>query len=237
MKRYRYAVLTGDINASSRMGKREAKNLEKILRASFQELVANRHDIEADHFTCFRGDSWQFVVGDATAAASAALYFRASLIIQSYDAFGIRLNSSVSIGFGSIDFFPDSESSAGGGKAYELSGKRLDKIRKRLPGMSVSGLGPPDPGVSAMLGVIDALVRHWTPSRARAVCLSLQSLTQIEIASKWEPEPISQQAVHKHLQSAGWPAIEPALNWIATTIKGCIAKNNLGNQIKWKSSS
>lgn len=233
----RYAVLTGDINASSRMDKREVKSLEKMLRASFREVVANLPDIEADHLTCFRGDSWQFVVGNATAAARAAVYFRASLIIQSYDAIGIRLNSSAAIGFGSIDFFPDGESSAGGGEAYKLSGKCLDKIRKRLPGMSVSGLGPPDSGITAMLGVIDALIRHWTPSQARAVCLSLQSLTQLEIASKWEPKPITQQAVHKHLQSAGWPAIEPALNWIATTIKGCNAKNNLVDKVRQKSFS
>jgi len=78
---------------------------------------------------------------------------------------------------------------------------------------------------------------HRDQSSFRAVCLALQSLTQLEIASKWEPKPISQQAVHKHFQNAGWPAIEPALNWIATTIKGCNAKNNLGDKEKRKSSS
>jgi len=166
-------------------------------------------------------------VSDITAAARAALYFRASLIIQSYDTFGIRLNSSIAIGFGSIDFFPHGESSAGGGKAYELSGKRLDKIRNQLPGMSVSGFGPSDPGITAMLGVIDALIRHWTRPQAKAVCLSLQNLTQLKIALMWEPERISQQAVHKHLKNAGWPAVKPALNWIAATIRGCNAENNL----------
>ena len=64
-----YAVLTDDINASSRMGKHEAKSLEKMLRGSFLELVSSLPDIEADHFTCFRGDSWQFVVSSPTTAA------------------------------------------------------------------------------------------------------------------------------------------------------------------------
>jgi hypothetical protein len=233
----RYAVLTGDIDASSsRTGRHVAKGLERMLWASFRELVAGLPNIEADYFTCFRGDSWQFVVSDITAAASAAVYFRASLIIQSYDSFGIRLNSSTAIGFGSIDFFPNSESSAGGGEAYELSGKRLDKIRNQLPGMSVSGLESSDRGITAMLGVIDALIRHWTRPQARAVCLSLQNLTQLKIASMWKPEPISQQAVHKHLKNAGWPAVKPALSWIATTVKGCNAENNLGDRVSRKSS-
>ncbi len=216
----RFAVITGDVNASSSMEKQVVRRLERTLRSSFQDLMENLPDLKADHFTCFRGDSWQFVVGDATAAVNAAIYFRASLLLQSYDAFGKRLNSSVAIGFGSVDFFPDDESTAGGGKAYELSGKCLNKILRRMPGMCASGLGPQDTGISVLLGVIDALIRHWTSSQARAICLALQGLTQDEIAAHWIPRPVSQQAVHKHLQKAGWPAIDPALNWVATTIKG-----------------
>jgi hypothetical protein len=69
--------------------------------------------------------------------------------------------------------------------------------------------------------VIDALVRHWTAAQGRAISLALQGLTQDEIARRWQP-PITQQAVHKHLLAAGWAGIEPALDWLETTIKGCI---------------
>lgn len=233
----RFAVITGDVNASSRMLKQEVKRLEKTLRGSFQDLAENLPEVQADHFTCFRGDSWQFVVGDAAAAARAAVYFRASLIVQSTDEFGKKLNSAVAIGVGPVDFFPDDESSAGGGKAYELSGKCLDKIRRRMPGMSISGLGPQDPNVSAMLGLIDALIRQWTPSQARAVRLALQGHTQEESAARWHPKAISQQAVHKHLHSAGWPAIEPALNAIYTTLMSCKMQNNPEAQVSQEGGS
>lgn len=223
----RFAVITGDINASSRLGKLEVRHLEKTLRESFRDMAENLPDLEAAHFTCFRGDSWQFVTGDAANAARAAVYFRASLLVRSYGEFGKRLDSAVAIGFGSVDFFPDDESTAGGGEAYELSGKCLDNIRKRIPGMSASGLGFHDPGISAVLGLTDALIRHWTSPQARAVCFAMQGFTQELIAAKWVPEAISQQGVHKHLKNAGWPAVEPALDWIATTIKGCILENNL----------
>lgn len=222
-----YAVITGDVNASSRMEKQEVKRLEKTLRASFQDLADNMPDLNAIHFTCFRGDSWQFVVGDAATAVTAAVYFRASLIVHSFSELGRSMGSAVAIGFGSIDYFPDDESAAGGGVAYECSGKALDKILRRMPGMSASGLGSHDKGVSAMLGLIDALIHHWTLSQARAVSFALQGLTQEAIALKWVPDAVSQQAVHKHLRSAGWPAIEPALRWLSTTIKGCNQENNL----------
>ena len=187
----RFAVLTGDVNASSRMGKQQVRRLEKALRGSFQDLRDNLPDVKAGYFTCFRGDSWQFVVGDAAAAASAAVYFRASLLVRSNDEFGRRMNSAVAIGLGSLD-----------------------------------------PGITAMLGLIDALIRHLTPSQAKAVCFALRGLTQEEIARRWVPEAVSQQAVQKHLRSAGWPAMEPALEWLYTTINGCKRKNNPEGQTR-----
>lgn len=226
----RVAVITGDVNASSRLRQHEAKRLERVLVATYRNLKKHMPMFEAINFTCFRGDSWQFVVDDAASAASAAVYFRASLLVESHDAFKKKLNSAAAIGIGSIDFLPDGESTFGAGEAYELSGKQLDKIRRRIPGMSASGLGPLDIGVSASLGLIDVLIRHWTHLQARAVCLAFQGLTQKEIADRWHPKKVTQQAVHKHLHNAGWPAIEPALKWISTTIAGDNTENNHNSQ-------
>lgn len=221
------AVITGDVNASETMGQAHKKRLEQVLRSSFQDLVVALDQYKIDHFTCFRGDSWQFVVGDPVKAVDAALYFRASLLVQSQEEFGKKQHTSAAIGFGQVQFFPDDVSSAGGGEAYSLSGHKLDKLRKRMPGMGVAGLSKKDVGIDAVLGVLDALVRQWTASQAKAVCFALQGLLQEEIAKKWLPKPITQQAVHKHLYAAGWPGIEPALEWVSTTLKGCIGNNNL----------
>ena len=224
------SVLTGDINSSTTIGRQKSRKLERTLRNSFLDLRENLPQIQADHFTCFRGDAWQLVVGRAEESAIAAVYFQASLVVHSRRELGVQLKSAIAIGFGSIEFFPDEISSAGGGEAYRLSGKGLDRIRRRIPGMNFTGLGEADASISVVLGLTDALVHRWTSSQAQAVCYALTGLTQNEIAARWKPEAVSQQAIHKHLQNAGWPAIEPALSWINTTIYSCICENNHLNE-------
>lgn len=220
------AVLTGDVNASSKIQEKDARRLENLLSLCFQDLDHSLQHVGAGGFTNFRGDSWQFVIGEPEHAVRAALFYRCSLLVRSKEELGKRLHTSASIGFGSITYLPSDVSRAGGGKAYEASGKRLDKLRRRVPGMGEAGLGEIDPFLDCLLGVVDALVRGWTARQAQAVSYALQGLSQIEIAGKWKP-PVSQQAVHKHLLSAGWPAIDPALRWAETTIKDCITENNL----------
>jgi hypothetical protein len=215
------AVVTGDVNASSKMPEADARLLEHILKKCFQDLISTIDEVKAGGFTNFRGDSWQFVVKKPVLAIRATLFFRSSLLVHSNQEFGKRLHTSASIGFGSIKFLPSATSLAGGGEAYDLSGKRLDKLRRRMPGMGVSGLGETDQFLNSLIGVIDALGHRWTALQAQAISQALQGYSQSEIAKKWHPE-ISQQAVQKHLLAAGWPAIEPALQWAEATVRGCI---------------
>ncbi len=220
------AVITGDINASSKMPEKDARQLELLLKKCYQDSLTSLNNAELGGFTNFRGDSWQFIVGNPMMAFRATLLFRSFLLVYSDQILGKRLHTSAAIGFGRINFLPNDTSSAGGGEAYEISGKRLDKLRRRMPGMGVSGLGKNDPYLDSLLGVIDALVRRWTALQAQAVSYALQEFSQVEISKMWMP-PISQQAINKHLKSAGWPAIEPALRWAETTIESCIFNNNL----------
>lgn len=220
------AVITGDVNASSKMAENDARQLELLLRKCYQNTLSSYNEAELEGFTNFRGDSWQFIVGNPILAIRSALLFRSFLLVYSDQKLGKKLQTSAAIGFGSINFLPNDISSAGGGEAYEISGKKLDKLRRRMPGMGSSGLGKNDEYLDSLLGIIDALVRGWTALQAQAVSYALQGFSQTEISKKWNP-PISQQAINKHLKSAGWPAIEPALRWAETTIEGCIFKNNL----------
>lgn len=220
------AAITGDINASSKLPEKEARQLEGLLRQCYEKTAAALDGAELQGFTTFRGDAWQFVAGNPAAAPRAALLFRAYLLTQSDAALGRRLHTAAAIGFGTIYYLPNDQSQAGGGPAYTLSGKRLDRLRRRLPGMGAAGLGETDRFLDSMLGLIDAIVRHWTAAQAQAVALALQALSQVEIGRQWHP-PISQQAVHKHLAAAGWPAIEPALQWTETTINSCNKENSL----------
>lgn len=219
------AVVTGDVNASSRLAADEARRLQGLLRRCFADTATALPQAKLSGFSGYRGDAWQFVVGQAELAVRATLSFRCSLLVKSDHEFQRRLQTAAAIGFGVVDYLPDDESTAGGGEAYERSGWRLDRLRRRIPGMGLSGAGALDPYLDRLLGMIDALARPWTPHRARAVALALQGLSQAEIARHWQP-PVSQQAIHKHLAAAGWPALEPTLAWLETTLKGCFSDNN-----------
>lgn len=219
------AVVTGDVNASSRLAAGEARKLESLLARCFAETDAALPAAGLQGYTGFRGDAWQFAVGRPEQAVRAALFFRGRLLALSERELGRRLHSSAAIGFGAVDWLPGGESTAGGGTAYEVSGRRLDRLRRRVPGMGVAGLPAHEEALDVLLGVVDALARSWTAHRAEAVALAIQGLAQAEIARSWEP-PVSQQAIHKHLAAAGWPALEPALAWIETTLTGCFSENN-----------
>ena len=220
------AVITGDVNASSKMPEKHARQLELLLKNCYQNVSESFSGVQVDSFTNFRGDSWQFVVKEPVLAVRATLLFRSLLLVHGDKEIGIRVHTSAAIGFGSIDFLPNEISLAGGGEAYEISGKKLNKLRRRMPGMGVSGLGKYDQYIDSLLGVIDAVVRRWTALQAQAISHALKELSQVEISKIWSP-PISQQAINKHLRAAGWPAIEPALKWVETTLKSCIYENNL----------
>lgn len=219
------AVVTGDINASSKMGEEQARHLELYLKECFQYVFGALPDAGVSSFTGFRGDAWQFVVKQPVWAIRCAILFRAQLLVRSDRMFGKKIHTAAAIGFGTITFLPDEISKAGGGEAYVVSGKRLDKLRRRIPGMGVAGLERYNGCLDSLLGVIDALIRHWTPLQAQAVQYALQDYSQETIATKWESS-VSQQAINKHLNAAGWPAIKPALQWIETTLEGCINENN-----------
>ena len=219
------AVVTGDINASSRMSSNEARLLESILERSFIQTYQAFPKAKLSGFSGFRGDSWQFSLRRPEYVLRATLHFRARLIVAGKNELQRRLQTSAAVGFGRIDYLPDDTTSSGGGEAFELSGRRLDKLRRRMPGMGVAGVEDFEPYLDMLFGVVDAIVRQWTASQAEAVALALRDYSQSEIASKWQP-PVSQQAIQKHLSSASWPALEPAVEWVETTLKGCFRNYN-----------
>ncbi len=214
------AVVTGDVNASSRMSAGDARSLQGLLKRCFAETVAALPQADPRGFTGFRGDAWQFVIGEPEFAFRATLYFRGRLLVRGDEKFGQRLHTAASIGFGTIAYLPDKTTSSGGGEAYENSGRRLDRLRRRMPGMGAAGAGDLDGCLDNLLGLIDAIIRQWTTPRARAVTMALRGLSQVEIARRWRPR-ISQQAIQKHLAAAGWPALEPTLKWLETTMRSC----------------
>nr|WP_320012372.1 hypothetical protein [uncultured Desulfobulbus sp.] len=219
------AVITGDINGSSQLDAQAAQALARILQQCYALTCERLPQAALSGFTLFRGDAFQYLVGNPDLALRSTLLFRALLIFHGDQKVKRKLQAGMAIGFGTVDFAPDAQSSAGGGLAYTRSGKRLDRLRRRVPGMGVSGLGKADAYLDSILGLTDTLVHKWTALQARAISYALLNYSQSEIAATWNP-PVSQQAVNKHLQAAGWPGIEPALQWAERTIHDRVHADN-----------
>jgi hypothetical protein len=53
---------------------------------------------------------------------------------------------------------------------------------------------------------------NWSGKQARALTGAFQGLTQERIGALWNPT-ITQQSVNRHLQRAGWFAVERAIGF------------------------
>lgn len=209
-----YAVLTGDVVDSSRLGPDQRRSLPGLLKRAAKELQrsfpkAVPHDLEV-----FRGDSWQLLVADPALCLRAALFFRAGVMAGSPD--GTRVDTRIAIAVDRIDFVPARNVSAGDGPAYRASGEALDRLDAGVRLALVGGAEAPWRDVAVRL--VDAIVQEWTARQARAVAGRLRGWTQGQIAEHW-PEGITQQTVARHLARSHWAAIEPALAAVENSLK------------------
>jgi hypothetical protein len=105
--------------------------------------------------------------------------------------------------------------------AFSLSGQGLVECIKPVR----MNMTLPDPkknihgeGFKIITRLIDLQAGRWTQSQSQAITGVLRGLTQLEIASGWQPEPISQQAISQHLENAGWSQIKAALTYFEESL-------------------
>jgi hypothetical protein len=206
-----YAVLTGDIVDSSRLSENSAGSISRILERTGEWVKTHFQSAVQGPIDVFRGDSWQLVVSEPAQAIRIGLLFRVFLRAE----YGI--DSRVSIGFGEIDYLPLENISTGTGQAFTLSGQGLESHLKsaRMNLIIPSLIGTLEgQGLEIITQLIDLQVGGWTKGQSQAVAGALIDLTQAEIAGSWQPEPVSQQAISQHLESAGWSRIKNALLYL-----------------------
>jgi len=204
-----YAVITGDIIGFSKLPKEQRQGLDLIMkkgseavRKAFKGAVPLGADV-------FRGDSWQLLISDAALSLRVGLFLRAYLR-AAIGAGASKLDTRMAIGVGTVDFVPDDRVSKGDGEAYRYSGNGLEQMPRassmcfRYPRREME-----DP-LDVLVHLLDVLAMNWSDKQALAITGALQGLKQEKIGSLWKP-PITQQSVNRHLQRAGWPAIEKAV--------------------------
>ncbi|MCX5909670.1 MAG: hypothetical protein NTY64_21475, partial [Deltaproteobacteria bacterium] len=178
------------------------KEGSKAIRRAFKGSIPLDVDI-------FRGDSWQVLVSDIAVSLQVGLFLRAHLRA----AMGTgKFDTRMAIGVGTVDFVPDDRVSKGDGQAYRHSGNALEQMTKASNMCFRFPEGKIEESIDVLVHLIDVLARNWSDKQALAITGVLQGLKQEKIGSLWKP-PITQQSVNRHLQRAGWFAIERAIGF------------------------
>lgn len=203
------AVLTGDVVASTALGAKDAAKLASRIEEAWG-LAAEASDAAVTKVDVFRGDAWQAAVHEVRDVFSVALRMRIAL---RWLVAAPRVDTRIAIGVGSFDVIDAQRLSRSRGAAFELSGRALDAIgRGRRLTVRVEDDAILEATLDTILDLVDTLVQTWSEAQAYAVDHALLGWTQEETAANWSPKAIRQQAVHKHLKRAGWPAIGRALD-------------------------
>lgn len=214
-----YAVLTGDLIKSGRLGASELEAAREQLLSAAGEIKAWRKGLVQGRSEFFRGDSWQVCLADPRLSLRAALFLRARLRQQ-----GLA-DSRLAIGIGPVEQIVSRRVSLSTGEAFVVSGLALD----RLPAaasmtvaasttVAASGSGT---NAATWLAVIaelcGALVGQSRPRQSAVLALALdpRKWTQEQIATRLDP-PATQQAVNKALSGVQWAALRSALETFET---------------------
>lgn len=221
-----YAVLTGDIIGSSRLGPSglgDAMERLRKLAGEFGQVhpssIVGRPDV-------FRGDSWQLCVQRPSLVLTAAVFIRAGLKASGFD-------SRVGIGWGSVERLNEERISESGGPAFVLSGQALDGMGKgrslALPLFDKAAFDvipfSTFAYLSAAVGLLDALIKGWTQRESVAVYgamlhLSQEDVAALPIARTKQGRSPTRQAIQDALRRVSWVRhVEPFLETVETVME------------------
>lgn len=226
VQRPEVVVFTGDLVSSSKLSPEEIAEAMRALEAAaaeaFRDAGSDRfarpfrgrsgftrafRDAGPARFTRFRGDGWQCLGPEPKFALRAALILRARL-----SALGRSFDTRISIGIGEGLLDATGGLDGGGGPAFELSGRALDKMPHGQR-FAIAWERPPAAAalVRAVFALADEISRNWTPAQARvfaAVLAAAQRPSQEALARDLD---ITQQAVARHFAGGGDWALREAL--------------------------
>lgn len=197
------AVISGDLIASSAKGGAVIDGAMATLADTAARLSALT---ESDtRFTRHRGDGWQIYVDVPGLALTCALAMTTALRRS-----GAGLDTRQAIGFGRVETLPPSALGGAFGPAFELSGRALDQM-PRGARLCLANRLIVTPWHEALIALIDWQSARWSKEQAEAVLCRLldEGRPNAELAAGLG---ITRQAFEARLSSAGFPALEPALN-------------------------
>ncbi len=210
-KKKLYSVLSGDLVGSSKLETGERKEILSVLKNSFNQVKSIYPKAVRSEFDIYRGDSFQGILSAPSVSLGSAIIIRAYLRSK----IGHKADARIAIGIGKIDYLPK-HITEGYGEAFVISGKLLDKMKKSRFNFQIE---TPSEEINRELRIefilLDFLISKWSPEQSEAIIKHLKGLTQEEIAKKLG---ISQPAVHKRLDNAGFWLIDQMCDRFAKLI-------------------
>jgi hypothetical protein len=210
-----YAVITGDVVKSRKLGKNREQALV-ILKETLNSLKDFKPNSIGGISDIFRGDSFQIIISDPTAALKIAIFLKARLLTETIK--GKNIDVRIAIGIGKIESLNKENIPESDGEAFRLSGIALDNISKYRRLSIKSSSDEPNKQLKFIASSLDSITRRWSAEQAEAILLWLSEDTQTTISKKLG---ISQPAVNQRLQLGG----HFALNESFELFKHLIEKN------------
>jgi hypothetical protein len=219
-----HAVITGDIVGSSDLTADERGRLPDLLRAAHRGVQERLQANVLYPIDLFGGDSWQMYLPRPEQALAVATHFRAGLLADT------GITTRLALAVDTIDFLNTENLSESDGAVFRRSGRTLRELRHDETAIILPESDEPVAQIAADLiaRTVNFLARSWTRAQAQAIVhstggvLAGESLSQSRIGEAWTPKPISQQAVARHLQSAGWDILEATLRDFTRVINSLI---------------
>jgi hypothetical protein len=205
-----HAVATGDIVGSSDLPTDRRRQLPDHLRSAYDTVQQTAPGTLPYDLAITGGDGWQCYIHDPAMALARLLHFWTLLYVRG-------LPSRMALVVDTIDFVSEENLNESDGRAFRRSGRLLSSLDDErwfdctLPDelsdvhhVAVGSIGE----------LIDLFFHEWTEAQAQAVAEMVgaigteHEITQKKIAEQWTPEPVTRQAVNRHLKRAHWNRVE-----------------------------
>jgi hypothetical protein len=221
-----YAVITGDMVRSSRLGSDAFRNMVESLKNVLKLTQETWTPVVGASFVNYRGDGFQGVVSNAGEALRVVLWIRCGLLQMDlrHDSTSgsqrIRPDARIAIGLGEVDTV--SPATEGHGEAFTNSGLTLETMKSDERMRFKTPWHILDDELNTNCSLVDALMNRWSSEQAQAIAGMLEGQNQQKIAKTLG---ISQPAVNKRLKQAGGVAIERFCRRYATLVSSAVSES------------
>ncbi|MCS4185609.1 hypothetical protein GGP48_000279 [Salinibacter ruber] len=205
-----HAVATGDIVESSDLPADRRRQLPDRLRSTYETVQQTAPEELPYELAITGGDGWQCYVRNPATALARLLHFWTLLYAQG-------LPSRMALVVDTVDFVSEEDLNESDGRAFRRSGRLLSSLNgeRWFDGALPTDASEAHHVASEGIGeLVDLFFHEWTEAQARAIAGMIgtigteREITQEKIAAQWTPEPVTRQAINRHLKRAHWNRVE-----------------------------